>query len=97
MNGVVKRGLYIAAILAVSVPAHAASAVNMGSQSQTIVVNDGSGQSEISVAPGENVQFCQNGCLVILPDGEQQALTGAESITLTDPAPTPDNSDNSGN
>ena len=63
--------------------ANAASVTNTDTTSQTIVVNDGRGQSEISIPAGGNVSVCPDGCLVSFPDGESQALSGAETIEIT--------------
>jgi hypothetical protein len=77
--------LWLGAAIAISAATgtHAASVINKDTTSQTIVVEDGNGRSEISVPAGGNVDICPNGCLATFPDGENQALTGAEIIEIT--------------
>lgn len=74
-------GVVVALLLATG--ADAASVINKDATSQTIVVDDGYGRSEISIPAGGSVDVCQNGCLITFPDGENQALTGAEIIEIT--------------
>jgi hypothetical protein len=67
-----------------AVPASAASAVNRGTRPETIVVVAGSGRSDITLAPNQQVDFCPDGCIVTFANGQEEALTGAEFIEITD-------------
>jgi hypothetical protein len=62
----------------------AASAVNRDAEERTLIVTESGNQSEIVLAPGETVEFCQRGCFVTLPNGDREALTGAETIEILD-------------
>jgi hypothetical protein len=63
--------------------AFAASAVNLDSETQTIVVTEGGSRQQIDIAPGETVDFCSNGCFVTLPNGDREALTGGETVEIS--------------
>ncbi|MEJ5019730.1 hypothetical protein WH297_08255 [Ochrobactrum vermis] len=63
--------------------AYAAQISNKESAPQTIVVTEGASKREMIVAPGENVEFCASGCFVTFPNGDREALTGDETITLS--------------
>lgn len=63
--------------------AHAASAVNLDSETRTLIVTEGASQAELSLAAGETVQFCPNGCFVTMPNGDREALTGGETIEIS--------------
>ncbi|MBR7651255.1 hypothetical protein HED50_05145 [Ochrobactrum oryzae] len=61
----------------------AAQISNNDSGPQTIVVTEGASKREMIVAPGETVEFCASGCFVTFPNGDREALTGDETITLS--------------
>ncbi|KAA3449183.1 hypothetical protein C7I87_17225 [Mesorhizobium sp. SARCC-RB16n] len=71
------------AMLAVSGSAHAASAVNKDAETRTLVVTEGGSKTELALAGGETVEFCQNGCFVTLPNGDLEALTGSETVEIS--------------
>lgn len=73
----------LAITAAASGSAHAASAINRDAEPQTIVVTEGSTRSELALAGGETVEFCPNGCFVTMPNGDREALTGAETIEIS--------------
>ena len=76
----------LGAIIAVSFSmgtAYAAQISNGDSAAQTIVVTEGASKREMIVAPGETVDFCPSGCFVTFPNGDRQALTGDENITIS--------------
>lgn len=61
-----------------------AATINNGEKSaQTIVVTEGTTKRELVVAPGESAEFCASGCFVTLPNGDREALTGSEELTLS--------------
>lgn len=61
----------------------AASAVNLDSETRTIVVTEGGSRQQIDIGPGETVDFCPNGCFVTLPNGDREALTGGETVEIS--------------
>jgi hypothetical protein len=71
------------ALLAVTSPVLAASAVNNDSEVRTLVVTEGSKQEELAIAPGQTVQFCFSSCFVTMPDGDRFALSGTEVIEIS--------------
>lgn len=72
-----------AALLAVGGSAYAASAVNLDSETQTLIVTEGGSKSELTLAGGETVEFCTGGCFVTMPNGDREALTGSETIEIS--------------
>jgi len=62
---------------------YAAKISNKDSAAQTIVVTEGASKREMVVAPGDTVDFCASGCFVTFPNGDREALTGDETITIT--------------
>lgn len=74
--------LSLLAVLAAGGAAHAASAINLDSEQQTIVVTEGGSRTEIVIGPGESVEFCPTSCFVTFPNGDRQALTGSETIEI---------------
>ncbi len=78
-----KLMLAAAAFLAFAGSAHAASAVNRDSETRTLIVTEGGSKSELALGAGETVDFCPNGCFVTLPNGDLEALTGAETIEIS--------------
>ncbi len=64
-------------------PASAASAVNLDSEPRTLIVTEGGDKSELALAGGETVEFCPSGCFVTMPNGDLEALTGAETIEIS--------------
>ncbi|RFC68078.1 MULTISPECIES: hypothetical protein [Mesorhizobium] len=63
--------------------AMAASAVNLDSETRTIVVTEGGNRQQIDIGPGETVDFCPSGCFVTLPNGDREALTGGETVEIS--------------
>ena len=47
-----------------------------------IVTEDGT-QVEMGVRQGESLEFCLEGCFVVLPNGNRAALTGDEIIEIS--------------
>jgi hypothetical protein len=80
-----KKSLVTAlALLASAGAAMAASAVNRDAEPRTLVVTEGGSKSELSLAAGETVEFCPAGCFVTMPNGDREALTGSETIEISD-------------
>lgn len=78
-----KFSLALAGLLATSGMGIAASAVNMDSEPRTLIVTEDGGRSELTIAAGETVEFCSNGCFVTMPNGDREALTGSEIIEIS--------------
>ncbi|MGU3398129.1 hypothetical protein ACLBWS_00025 [Brucellaceae bacterium D45D] len=81
-----KSQIVLGAIAVFSLPmasASAAEVTNQDSGAQTIVVTEGASKREMIVAPNETVDFCSAGCFVTFPNGDRQALTGEETITIS--------------
>ncbi|WP_269929705.1 hypothetical protein [Aminobacter sp. HY435] len=72
-----------ALLLALSGAAHAASAVNLDSETRTLIVTEGGSKSELALSAGETVEFCPNGCFVTMPNGDREALTGTETVEIS--------------
>lgn len=78
-----KKILAIAfASVAMVAGAHAATVTNTDGGPVTLIVTDGGDRSELVVAAGETVDFCPSGCFVTMPNGDREALTGAEAIEI---------------
>ncbi|MCR4267736.1 hypothetical protein [Nitratireductor sp. ZSWI3] len=71
------------ALLVTGGVAMAASAVNRDGEPRTLVVTEGGSQSELTVGPGETVEFCSGGCFVTMPNGDREVLTGTETIEIS--------------
>lgn len=72
-----------ALFLAMSGAAYAASAVNLDSEPRTLIVTEGGSKTELALAAGETVEFCSDGCFVTMPNGDREALTGAETVEIS--------------
>jgi len=72
----------LASVMAGSGAAMAASAINSDAEPRTLIVTEGSTQSEVVLGAGETAQFCPDGCFVTMPNGDREALTGAETIEI---------------
>ncbi len=71
------------ALVAAAQASFAATAVNNDKEPRTLMVTEGGGKSELSLAAGETVEFCPDGCFVTLPNGDLEALTGSETVTIS--------------
>lgn len=60
-----------------------ATVTNLGKVPQTLSIAEGSNQTELTVNPGETVEFCQAGCFLKLPNGDRGTLTGVESVEIS--------------
>ncbi|MBB5703828.1 hypothetical protein FHS76_003738 [Ochrobactrum daejeonense] len=79
-----KLALVAAIVFAASAGgAYAATISNNDSDPQTVVVTEGAAKREMIVAPGETVDFCPSGCFVTFPNGDREALTGDETVTIS--------------
>ncbi len=74
----------VAVVLVASLSsAYAAKISNDDSAPQTVVVTEGASKREMIVAPGETVDFCPSGCFVTFPNGDREALTGDENLSIS--------------
>jgi len=79
-----KRVIVVMLVLAgLSGAAAAATVTNSDSQAVLLKVTEGSQQTELAVGPGETVDFCAGGCFVTMPNGDREALSGSEHVTIT--------------
>ncbi len=78
-----KFSVALVSVLLMTGAASAASIVNRDADAQTVVVTEGSDKTELTVAPGESVDFCASGCFVTMPNGDRQALTGSETVEIS--------------
>jgi hypothetical protein len=76
--------LTAAAVLMMAFGAQAATLVNKGAAPVTIVVTEDGQKNEITAAPAETLEFCIAGCFVTFPDGDRQALTGSETVEISE-------------
>jgi methionine-rich copper-binding protein CopC len=75
--------LYLAATSAVA----AASATNSDPAPVTAMVTQTGERFEVTIAPGETIEFCRSGCYLMLPNGDRQALAGTETIEISGGVP----------
>lgn len=80
MNKLVLAGF---ALLCAVEAAFAASAVNKDSEPRQLIVTEGGSRSELTLAPGETVEFCSSGCFVTMPNGDRVVLTGSEDVEIS--------------
>ncbi|MBL8894924.1 MAG: hypothetical protein JNJ53_10005 [Rhizobiales bacterium] len=79
-----KRLMVALVVLAgLSGAAAAASVTNGDGEAVLLKVTEGSQQSELAVGPGETVEFCASGCFVTMPNGDREALSGTEKVTIS--------------
>jgi hypothetical protein len=78
-----KSLLAAAALLSAVASVEAASAVNLDSETRTLVVTEGGSRSELALAGGETAEFCPKGCFVTLPNGDLTPLTGSETVEIS--------------
>ncbi len=70
-------------LLALNSVANAASVINRDGDTVTLMVTEGSDKVELSVGPGETVEFCASGCFITMPNGDREVLTGAETVEIS--------------
>jgi hypothetical protein len=78
-----KFSVALAAILVSTAAAHAASVINSDGDPVVLVVTEGADKAELTVGPGETLEFCSGGCFVTMPNGDRVALTGSETIEIS--------------
>ncbi len=61
----------------------AATVTNGDGDAVLLKVTEGGQQSELAVGPGQTVEFCASGCFVTMPNGDREALSGAEKVTIS--------------
>lgn len=64
--------------------AWAAEISNNGSADLVVLVTEDGTRSEVTVAIGEKLTFCEAGCFVTFPNGDRHALTGTEAVEVSD-------------
>lgn len=63
--------------------AAAATVTNGDGDAVLLKVTEGGQQSELAVGPGQTVEFCASGCFVTMPNGDREALSGSEKVTIS--------------
>ena len=63
--------------------AMAATVTNSDGQAVLLVVTEGGQQSELAVGAGQTVEFCASGCFLTMPNGDREALSGSEKVTIS--------------
>lgn len=67
-----------------ALPALAADVTNSSKAEIIVLVTEDGTRSELTVAVGQKINFCEEGCFVTLPNGDRHALTGTEAIDISD-------------
>lgn len=80
MKKLIIATLFLAGMAA---PGLAASLTNKDGDTRTLIVSEGASKSELSVASGETVSICPNGCFLTMPNGDREALKGNEMIEIS--------------
>ena len=71
----------LAAVLAMSGAANAASIINRDGGPVSVTVTEGADQVNLEIGSGETVEFCAGGCFITF-NGDRQVLTGAETVEI---------------
>lgn len=74
--------LIVGSVMAGSV--WAAEVTNNGAADILILVTEDGQRSEMTIAVGQKLNFCEEGCFVTLPNGDRHALVGTEKIEISD-------------
>jgi len=84
-TGIVMKTFVVAGLtlLGTCGAALATSAFNKDSEPRTLIVTENGTRSELTLAPGETVEFCSSGCFVTMPNGDRLALTGSEDVEIS--------------
>lgn len=82
-SGMNKVILAMVALAAMNGAAYAASVVNRDADTVVLMVTEGSDKVELSVGPGETIEFCDTGCFITMPNGDREVLTGAETVEIS--------------
>lgn|SRR5690606_13676451 len=72
--------------LAIASPAmaRAATVTNLDDVDYTLAVTEGTTQSQVTVAAGESIEICSQGCFLTMPNGDREVLTGPEQLQIQD-------------
>ena len=70
------------ALLTLTLGAQAASVTNKDAETRVIVVTEGGSRGDLTLSPGDTVEFCPDGCFVTMPNGDREALTGGETMEI---------------
>ena len=70
-------------LLAASGPAIGATLTNRDAEPFVVIVTERGDRTEMTVHKGETVEFCFDGCFVVLPNGNRAALAGNETIEVS--------------
>jgi hypothetical protein len=60
-----------------------ATLTNLDADPFVVIVTEGGNRTELTVRPGETLEFCFDGCFVALPNGNRAAISGGETIEIS--------------
>ena len=62
--------------------AFAITLTNRDNSDQTLILTEGDKRNERTIKAGEQLQLCDKGCVIRLPDGEDYEFDGPETVSL---------------
>jgi hypothetical protein len=62
--------------------ASAATIKNNDGVAYTLKVTEGGQQTEVGIAAGQSISACNGGCFITMPNGDREALSGAETVEI---------------
>jgi hypothetical protein len=62
--------------------AFAITLTNRDNSDQTLILTEGDKRNERTIKAGEQLQLCEKGCVIRLPDGEDYEFDGPETVSL---------------
>lgn len=66
----------------VPAPLLAATITNLDEVEYTLVIAEGSSQSQVTIGAGQSIEICSQGCFLTLPNGDREVLTGPEQFEI---------------
>jgi hypothetical protein len=72
-----------ALLLIAASQAAGAMLTNRDARPFVFTLTEGGDRTEVTVATGETLEFCLDGCFVVLPNGSRAALAGDEVIEVS--------------
>jgi hypothetical protein len=63
--------------------ARAATVTNLDAEPFVLIVTEGGNRAEFTVRTGQTLEFCLEGCFVMLPNGDRNALSGDEAYEIS--------------
>lgn len=72
----------VAALGLAAPAADAATLINRDDRDYTLTVTEGGNRSEVGLAAGQSITLCSNGCFIVMPNGDREALSGNETVEI---------------